>query len=426
MNAPTLQLPELFRIRQRFHSPEVDDVEVATHRTLATLSLQDRIKPGETVAISAGSRGITGIEVILRAVVAHLRALGAEPFIVPAMGSHGGGTAEGQVKVLERLGITEASCGCPIRASMETVIVSRAAEGFDVHFDRIASTADHVLVCGRVKPHTRFTGALESGLMKMMLIGLGKHEGAKIYHRAIVDYSFDQIVRSVGRQVLERCRICAGLAIVENAYDRTALIEAVAPEDFETREPELLDLARRWMARLPFDRADVLILDQIGKDLSGAGMDTNVVGRKTTDHDPGEHEFPKIKRICVRGLSAASHGNATGIGMAEFCLTRAIQQMDVRTTRINCLTGSHPTAAMLPLDYPTDREMLEAVYPTLGLVDPIDSALLWVSDTLHLTELECSRAFWNLCQGRDDIEIVSELRPMPLDAKGMLPDRHWH
>ena len=426
MSLPSpMPLPDLFRVRQRFQGPELSDVEGETHRQLARLDLARRIAPGQSVAITAGSRGITSIDVILRAVVAHLRSLGAEPFIVPAMGSHGGGTAAGQTKMLAQLGITEASCGCPIRASMETVIVSRAPEGFDVHFDRIASEADHVLVVGRVKPHTRFTGALESGLMKMMLIGLGKHEGAKIYHRAIVDHSFDRIVRSVARQVLERCRICAGLAIVENAYDRTALIEAIEPERFETREPELLDLARQWMARLPFDRADVLILDRIGKDVSGAGMDTNVVGRKASDHDPGEHEFPKIKRICLRGISAVSQGNATGIGIAEFCLTRAIEQMDVRTTRINCLTGSHPTAAMLPLDYATDREMLEAAIPTLGLVEPDDTALLWVRDTLHLTELECSRAYWDRCVGRDDLEILTDPRPFPLDAAGMLPDDHW-
>lgn len=416
--------PLMFRIRQRFVSPEVEDVEAATHQALASLDLGTRIKPGETVAITAGSRGIWGIPTILRSIVAHLRMLGAEPFIVPAMGSHGGGTTEGQVGVLARLGITEESCGCPIRASMETVIVSRAAEGFDVHFDRHASQADHVLVCGRVKPHTRFSGALESGLMKMLLIGLGKHEGAKIYHRAIVDYSFDQIVRSVGREVLEKCRICGGIAIIENAHDHTALIEGVAPENFETREPELLNLARQWMARLPITRADVLVMDHIGKDLSGAGMDSNVVGRKTTDHDPGEHEFPKIKRICVRGLSPGTHGNATGIGIAEFCLSRAIEHMDVRMTRINCLTGSHPTAAMLPLDYSNDREMLVAAFSTLGLVTPETMRLVWIPNTLHLSELECSQAYWDELSGREDLEILTQPRPLPWIGN-MLPDQHF-
>ncbi|MCA9105454.1 MAG: DUF2088 domain-containing protein [Planctomycetales bacterium] len=420
--APTF--PSLFRIRQRFQSPEIADVEAATHHALASTDLAERIKPGDTVAITAGSRGIAGIDVILRSVVAHLRMLGAEPFIVPAMGSHGGGTAEGQLGVLRRLGITEEACGCPIRASMETVVVSRAPEGFDVHFDKHASTADHVLVCGRVKPHTRFTGALESGLMKMLLIGLGKHEGAKIYHRAIVDYSFDQIVRSVGREVLEKCRICAGLAIIENAHDRTALIEAVPPEKFETREPELLDLARGWMARLPIQRADVLVMDQIGKDLSGAGMDSNVIGRKTTDHDPGEKEFPKIKRICVRGLSPGTHGNATGIGIAEFCLTRAIEQMDVRMTRINCLTGSHPTAAMSPLDYATDREMLTAAFSTLGLVEPAQTGLVWIPNTLHLEILELAACYWPELSQREDIEVLCEPRPIPWQGD-MLPDGHF-
>ena len=206
------------------------------------------------MAVTAGSRGIANIGIILRETVRHLQRLGAEPFIVPAMGSHGGGTAEGQRRILTSYGITESYCGCPIRSSMETVIVCQAAEGFPVHFDRYAAEADHVLVCGRVKPHTRFVGDIESGLMKMLLIGLGKHAGALVYHQAIQDYSFGQIVRSVAREVLQRCRILAGLAIVENAYDETAQIAVVAPEDFESRERELLQQARACLPRLPFSR----------------------------------------------------------------------------------------------------------------------------------------------------------------------------
>ena len=281
--------PRFFRVHQKFDAPVVNDVVRATIETLGTLDLRQRVKPGESVAITAGSRGIAHIAEILKAVVEHFKQLDARPFIVPAMGSHGGGTAEGQLKVLRGYGITPEFCGCEIRASMETVVVSQAAEGFAVHFDKHAYGADHVFVAGRIKPHTRFAGEIESGLMKMMLIGLGKHEGAKIYHRAIVNHSFDQIVRSVAREVLDRCAVCGGLAILENAYDQTAKIEAVAPERFETREPELLIQAKRWLARLPFERADILFLDHIGKEISGAGMDTNVVGRKWNDHEALEH-----------------------------------------------------------------------------------------------------------------------------------------
>ena len=414
--------PRFFRVHQKFDAPVVNDVVRATIETLGTLDLRQRVKPGESVAITAGSRGIAHIAEILKAVVEHFKQLDTRPFIVPAMGSHGGGTAEGQLKVLRGYGITPEFCGCEIRASMETVAVSQAAEGFAVHFDKHAYEADHVFVAGRIKPHTRFAGEIESGLMKMMLIGLGKHEGAKIYHRAIVNHSFDQIVRSVAREVLDRCAVCGGLAILENAYDQTAKIEAVAPERFETREPELLIQAKRWLARLPFERADILFLDHIGKEISGAGMDTNVVGRKWNDHEALEHETPKVKRICVRGLSPATHGNAIGLGLAEFCLTRVIDAMDVNVTRINSLTGSHPTAGMIPFDYPNDAEMLEAAVQTVGLVEPDSLRILWSQDTLHLGEIECSEAYWEQAQQRDDLEVLVSPRSLPLSESGLLPD----
>ena len=231
-----MEFPAIFRVRQTFDGPVVADVETEVRNQLATLSLSSVIQPGQTVAITAGSRGIHQVAEILRATVQFLRELGVSPRIVPAMGSHGGGTAAGQRRVLETLGITEQKCGCPIHSSMETVVVCHAQEGFPVYFDRVAYASDHVLVCNRVKPHTGFVGDVQSGLMKMLLIGLGKHDGATTYHRAIQDYSFGQIVRSVSQEVLQRCHILGGLAIVENAYDQTARIEAVHPAKFERRE----------------------------------------------------------------------------------------------------------------------------------------------------------------------------------------------
>ena len=413
--------PRFFRVHQHFDGPVVSNVAEATQATLERLQLDQRIRPGETVAITAGSRGISNIALILKTLVEHLRQLGAKPFIVPAMGSHGGGTAEGQLKVLRGYEITPEYCGCEIRASMETVVVSQAAEGFPVHFDRHAYEADHVFIAGRIKAHTRFAGAIESGLMKMMLIGLGKHEGAKVYHRAIVNYSFDQIVRSVAREVLDQCGVCGGLAILENAYDQTAWIEAVPPEKFETREPELLAMSKGWMAKLPFPQVDILLLDQIGKEISGAGMDTNVVGRKWNDHEALEHETPKVKRICVRGLSESTHGNAIGLGLSEFCLTRVLEAMDREVTRINSLTGSHPTAGMIPFDYPNDVEMLAAAVQTVGLVEPAELKILWSQDTLHLAEIECSEAYWEEAQQRDDLKVLIPPRELPLSPEGLLP-----
>ncbi len=232
--------PRMFRLRQHLARPLVHDVAAAVDSALGSLGLESQVRPGQSVAVTAGSRGIANIALILRSAVAHLKRLGGQPFIVPAMGSHGGATAEGQRRILEMYGITESFCECPIRSSMDTVIVCQAAEGFPVHFDRHAYEADHVLVCGRIKPHTRFVGDVESGLMKMMLIGLGKHAGALVYHQAIQDYSFGQILRSVAREVFSRCRVLAGLATVENAYDETAKIAAVAPGHFEQQECALL------------------------------------------------------------------------------------------------------------------------------------------------------------------------------------------
>jgi hypothetical protein len=311
--------------------------------------------------------------------------------------------------------------GCPIRAGMETVVVCHTPEGLPVHFDRCAYQADHVVVCNRVKPHTRFVGEIESGLMKMLLIGLGKCAGAEIYHRAIEDYPFGQIVRSVGEEVIRKCRILAGVGIVENAYDETARIAAVAPEEFEAREKELLLLARQWMARLPFPQVDLLVIDEIGKDISGTGLDTNVVGRKFDDHKAVDGEIPKVKRIALRGLTAATHGNAVGLGIAEFCRTRLVRAMDIAATRLNAIVANHLSAAMLPLDYETDREILEIALGTVGLVEPRDAKLLWIRNTLDLREVECSAAYLGEAKGRDDLEILTSLRPLPLDAAGNFP-----
>ncbi len=414
--------PQLFRLRQKFEGPVVEDVAGELENQLASLSLSEKIQPGQSVAISAGSRGIANIHIIIRGISQHLKALGAKPFIVPSMGSHGGGTAEGQQQIIESYGITEEFCECPIRASMETVVVCDAEEGFPVYFDRHAYEADHVFVCGRVKPHTGFHGDIESGLMKMMLIGLGKHAGAAIYHRAIMNYSFGQIVRSVAKEVLAKCRIVAGLAIVENAYDQTAKLAAIPPERFEEEEKKLLVLAKQLMPRLPFETADILTIDEIGKNISGSGMDTNVVGRKYLDHRAADDEYPKIKRIILRGLTEETHGNAAGLGLAEFCLSRLIRQMNVQATRVNVLTGGHSTAAMPPLDYETDQETLDVALSTIGLVEPEDARLMWIRDTLDVAEVECSAAYWDEANQRDDLEVLTPLRDLPLGEDGNLPE----
>jgi hypothetical protein len=412
--------PKMFRLRQKFDARRVDDVSGEVVRQLSSLKLQERVRSGQTVAVTAGSRGIANIGQITRAVVDYLKQLGAVPFIVPAMGSHGGGTAAGQTQLLEHYGITAEKMGCEIRASMETVIVDKTSQGIPVHFDKHASLADHVLVVGRVKPHTGFVGDVESGLHKMMLIGLGKHEGAKIYHRAIADYSFMEIITSVASSVISKCRVVGGLAIVENAYDETALIEAVPPQKFLEREKELLKLAIDWLPRLPFTFADLLIIDKIGKNISGTGLDTNVVGRKFNDHAGTDRDRVRCKRIFVRGLTEETHGNATGIGIAEFTNQRTVDAIDRKITAINCITGLHPVAAMIPVAYETDREVVTNALHTCGLVEPDRSKVIQISDTLHLSEVLVSEAYLPELQGRCDLEKLSEPSELAFDSQGNL------
>lgn len=415
-----MSLPRMFRIRQHFENPRVDDVAAATRSQLESLGLAARLKPGASVAVTAGSRGIANIDMVIGAIVRHLKDLGAEPFIVPAMGSHGGGTAQGQREIIEGYGVTEAAMGCPIRATMETVIVDRTPQGIPVHFDRYAYEADHVVVCNRVKPHTGFVGEIESGLHKMMLIGLGKHEGAKVYHRAIKDFSFGEIIHAVADVVLKKCKVLAGVAIVENSADETALIEAVPPERFAEREIALLKLAKQWMPRLPFPDVDLLIIDRIGKNISGTGMDTNVVGRKYNDHVPTEQDDARVKRIFVRGLTPDTHGNATGIGIAEFTNRRTLEQIDHKITAVNCITGGHPTAAMIPIVCETDREAVESALSTLGLTPPDQIRVMQIANTLHLSETLVSEAYLDEARRAPHIEIVSEPEELSCDEHGNL------
>lgn len=389
---------------------------------MATLNLGQRIRAGQSVAITAGSRGVAHIDQIIRASVDHIKSLGGVPFIVPAMGSHGGGTAAGQTQILEHYGITPEKMGCELRASMETVIVDRTPQGIPVHFDKHASLADHVLIVGRIKPHTGFVGEVESGLHKMMLIGLGKHEGAKIYHRAIADYSFMEIITAVASSVIQKCRVVGGVGIVENAYDETALIEAVAPERFLEREKELLKLATQWLPRLPFPYCDLLIIDKIGKNISGTGMDTNVIGRKYNDHAATDRDTVRCKRIFVRGLTEETHGNATGIGLAEFTNQRTADAIDRKITAINCITGLHPTAAMVPIAFDSDREAVSNALHTCGLVEPPHSKVIQIPDTLHLAEVLVSEAYLPQFSERKDLEQLSEPAELAFDAAGNMSD----
>jgi hypothetical protein len=415
-----VRYPSLIRVRQRFERPRVAAVPTAVVTALDGLGLGRRVRPGQSVALTAGSRGIANIPAILRSAVDYLKLLGARPFLVPTMGSHGGATAEGQRRLLEGYGITEEAVGAPIRSSMEVVQVGVTAEGYPVYLDRHAAEADHIGVVARVKPHTGFHGPVESGLLKMMMIGLGKHVGALAYHRILLERPYDGVVRSVARSLLGRGSVAFGLAVVENGFDETALIEGVAPERFEAREEALLVLAKRLLARLPVQHADLLIIDEIGKDISGSGMDTNVVGRKRAFRgQPPPEGMAQMRLIFVRGLTAKTHGNAAGLGLADFTTTRLVKQMDYKATVINCLTAGYPEGALLPVHFDSDREVIEAALRIIGSREPHEARVMHIRNTLDLEELEVSTA----CLAERPctaFEPVGPSRELTFDAAGNL------
>jgi len=383
-------LPRFAEVRHEPETPELDDVAGSARRALDALDL-DSLPAGGTVAVGLGSRGICDVVTVATAVVEELSRRGFEPVVVPAMGSHGGATAEGQRRTLAGLGLTEEALGCPIAASMETVVLGESAVGADVHFARSALEADGVLVINRVKAHTNFTGRFESGLTKMATIGLGKQPGAKATHEhALVDGYVPTIEASLD-VIRERAPLLGGIAIVENFYDRTAEIAGIAAADLPDAEAPLLERADEYMPTLPFDDLDVLVVDEIGKDVSGAGMDTNVIGRYrvlNTD-DP---ETPDVKRIVVRGLTEATHGNGNGIGLADVTTRAVADELDLSQVYANALTSSSLRKASVPVVMPDDRLAVAAGLSTIGTYDPETVRVAWIRDTGHLSEFKISAA----------------------------------
>jgi hypothetical protein len=408
-------LPTMLRLRQTFARPRVTDIPAAVARSLEAAGLP--IKRGDTVAVGAGSRGVASVDVIVGATVRWLRDLGARPFVFPAMGSHGGGTTEGQLSVLAHYGITEATMGCPVRATMDVTQVGEAL-GLPVWLDRYAAEADWIGLVNRVKPHTDFKGSIESGLFKMMTIGLGKWKGAVQYHRANVSHGYETVITAVGREMLAKARIGFGVGIVENGYDETAQIEAFGARDLEAGERRLLKSARDWMARLPFSPIDVLVVEQIGKNISGSGMDTNVIGRPTNPFEPFPAD-PKILWIVALDITEESYGNATGLGNADFTTRRLVDKIDMKATLINCITACAPWGARIPATYETDREAIETALDCIGLTAPERARVVRIKNTLVLGELDVSEAFAAEVARRSDLTLLGEA-PLRFDATGRL------
>ncbi|MWV65590.1 DUF362 domain-containing protein [Halorubrum sp. JWXQ-INN 858] len=406
-------VPELGTIEQVWDPDPIPPDEIESRAAEAVTDLTwDGVPDGGEVAIGVGSRGIANLEAIVRGTVDGVLEAGYDPFIFPAMGSHGGATAEGQREVLESYGITASSVGCAIRATMDVERIGETPDrGVPVYVDANAVTADAILPINRVKPHTMFAGDVESGLSKMLVIGMGKQPGAKMAHEWALDWSFRNMIPEITKRIIEDLPVVGGVAIVEDQLDDTAVIEGVPASGFLGREAELLETAYELMPQLPFDDIDVVVFDRMGKEISGAGMDTNVTGRLLPFNEPSP-EKPFIRRIYTRSLTEASHGNATGVGQADFIHADLLADLAVEDTVINTVTAGSVENARIPATVETDWAGIVASLSTVGVREPGELRLLRATDTMNLKRLYASEALLAEARDRDDLRVVSPAEPV--------------
>ena len=414
-----MPFPKMLTVRQKFPDRRLADIPGAVRNELEREAFAGRVPAGATVAIGVGSRGISNIATITRAVVDYWKAAGAKPFIFPAMGSHGAATAQGQADVLALYGIIEETMGCPIRSSLDVVAIGATPEGIDAFLDKKASEAAGIMVIGRVKWHTDFEGKLESGLFKMMAIGLGKWAGAQHYHAHAYTLGLEKTIRSIGRQVLATGKIIGGLAILEDAYHQTAQVTAVPVAGMEAREEALLEQVKGWMGKIPVS-LDLLILDEMGKEISGAGMDTKIVNRGVQGQYNPWTIAPVIHRIFVRNLSNHTYGNASGVGMADIVTDRLVSRVDLNATYINTITSSSPGCARIPMHFATDRECIEKIGRTTGKLDASRLRIGRIRNTMELTPMELSENLWAEIEANPLLEIVGEAYDLEFDDAGNL------
>ena len=417
-------LPKMMIVRQRFPQSPPLNISETVRREFETIG--PRIKAGTRIAVAVGSRGISNLQTIVQQALDCLKRAGAHPFIVPAMGSHGGATSEGQIELLGEYGISEQNLSVPIRAAMETRVVGTLDDGVDVHFSAAAMVADGILVINRVKPHTDFRGKLGSGVLKMMVVGLGKRHGAAGFHRAANRLGFEHVLRSSARVILQRAPILAALALVENQFHDTARIQAILPERLEAEEERLFQDSARLMARLPCRDVDLLIVDRMGKNLSGSGMDPNVIGRSVHGYSSllrdRINDSPAVRRLLVRSLTPESHGNATGVGMADFTTRRLLDAMDREISTINVLTAMTVQGVKVPIYFDTDREAIEQALGTLALGAEERPRVMRIQDTLNLETLQMSEAYREELGEREDLALQGDWAELAFDENGNLRD----
>ncbi|MGD8257016.1 MAG: lactate racemase domain-containing protein [Desulfobacterales bacterium] len=409
-----MNLPKMVGVKQKFKTNSIKDIRAAVRSTLASINPEEYVSSGESVAITAGSRGIANIAVILAELISELKKIGARPFIVPAMGSHGGAKAEGQRRIIEHFGINEETMGVPIKSSMEVVQVGKTADGIPVLLDKKAFQADRIIVVNRVKPHTDFKGEIESGLIKMMAIGLGKQKAADHYHNVFMRLGHYHVLTSVAREIVKQCPIAFGLALVENQRDESEIIQAIPAAKIEETERELLVIAKNLLPGIPFDPIDLLIIDEMGKNISGTGMDQNVIARTVIPYHQVPSK-PQITRIFVRDLTSDSEGNATAIGNADFTTRRLVDKIDHRATNMNAITSSCPEAVRIPPFFDDDQETIETALKTIGEVAPEKARIVHIKNTLMLEKMYISEALIADAENFNAIEINAKPNYMQFD-----------
>ncbi|MDO4581223.1 MAG: DUF2088 domain-containing protein [Bacillota bacterium] len=413
-----IALPRVVEVRQLFAAPVVADIAAAVRLSCEAGGLGARLRPGLRIGVACGSRGISGLPEIVAALLGYLREHGAEPLLLPAMGSHGGPSAEGQRQVLEGYGISERELGAPVLSSLDTHCLGVTDNGIAVHFSADALSLDGVIPVNRIKAHTDFSAATESGVMKMCAIGLGKHQGATAIHAA----GFPELgenVRSVARIILEKANVWGGIGIVENAYKQVAAVEYLPQQHIEPREEELLRYSKSLMPSLPAEDIDVLLVQRMGKDISGAGFDPNITGRRKIPSVADLPE-PRIRLLAALELTEASHGNAAGIGVADICSARLLEHTDWPATYASLITATLPQHAHMPMYFSDDRQLLMAACQCASPAAPEQAGLMWIRDTAHLERLYVSENMLPRLRGNAKLQIADAAIALPFDEHELL------
>ena len=382
-----IQLPKMVPVEVTFESPVLEDIAQSVSEQFKQEAIRKKIQPGQTIAVGCGSRGVADVAEVAKATVSEIKALGGKPFIFPAMASHGAATAEGQKRVLEGYGITEDYVGCPLRATMETEVVETLDDGTRIHVDRYAAESDGIVLINRIKPHTNFRGPIESGIIKMMTIGMGKINGATEIHFHGFE-AFAELLPRIAGIIMGKLPFLFGVGIVENAYERTALVEVIPTETLIEREPELLTRARQLIPKLLFDEIDVLVIDEIGKNISGSGCDPNVTGRNNR-HIPWTEE-PKVQKIVLLDLTEETHGNAVGFGVADVITMEIYRKLDIPSTYANAITATYLDGANIPVIMNTEEEAIRLAVKSLRRVRPEAARIVRIKNTLELTHITVS------------------------------------